>query len=152
MRLSGLLRSVVLCILVLTGNAQAQTVEPDAPEFQPAAELVAPSVSTEEFAHRLIPLSRDELLPLSAAWLEIVKSATKDISDRQVALIRDPTLATQAGYSEIAQMTEERTVLFERYSMVVDALESKGMLLVKDHAMPANNRLLVWKKLSASTR
>lgn len=35
---------------------------------------------------------------------------------------------------------------------VSGALESKGMYLVKDHAMPANNRLLVWKKSSANAR
>lgn len=35
---------------------------------------------------------------------------------------------------------------------VSGALESKGMLLVTDHAMPANNRLLVWKKISTNAR
>ena len=33
---------------------------------------------------------------------------------------------------------------------VRDAVESRGMLLVKDHEMPSNNRLLVWKKISAN--
>jgi len=32
------------------------------------------------------------------------------------------------------------------FEAVTAALETRGMLLVRDHAMPANNRLLIWKK------
>ncbi|WP_244504682.1 mechanosensitive ion channel family protein [Jannaschia faecimaris] len=89
-------------------------------------ELVAPGISTDELAYRLIPLTKSELDPLSTAWLGIVRDKTAEISESQVALLNDPSQATDASYQALARMVEERAALFERFSMVVDAFESKG--------------------------
>ncbi len=41
-------------------------------------------------------------------------------------LLGAPQTATDAAYEEIARMIEARARVFERFSMVIDALESKG--------------------------
>jgi len=122
----GLFSLILTGLLAFCEPAFAQDTEAAAVAKGPSAELVDPSISTEELAHRLIPLTREELDPLAKAWLEIVKSTTEEISERQVALLNDPSSATEAAYQQLAAMVEERAGLFERFSMVVDALESKA--------------------------
>lgn len=114
------------CFLTLAATALSQEAAPEAEAAPPAAELVNPGVSTEELAHLLVPLTKGELEPLATAWLEIVRSKTEEIAQSQVALIRNPSAATDAAYRAIGRLTEERAALLERYSMVVDGLASKG--------------------------
>ncbi|WP_109563737.1 mechanosensitive ion channel family protein [Jannaschia seohaensis] len=117
---------LVIAVLGLAGSASAQeagseragAIEADAP--------VDPAISTDELAYRLIPLTKDELDPLADAWLEIVRSATRDIAEQQVRLLNDPSTATDEAYRALARTVEARAALFERFSMVVEALESKG--------------------------
>lgn len=131
---TGLVRAVqssvqsclLICLLVFCGSASAQSIKPDSEDVGPSTELVDPGISTEELAYRLIPLTQEGLVPLSNAWLEIVQSKTAEISERQIALLNDPKAATDAAYQAIARMIEERAALFERFTMVVNALESKG--------------------------
>ena len=117
----------VLCSLLFPVLALAQDAETDAngdPSF--ADELVSSTVPVTELAHLLIPLKKEELEPLAGLWLDLVQSETQKIADQQVALLRNPEAATDAAYQEIARMVEARASVFERYSMVVDAFESKG--------------------------
>jgi small conductance mechanosensitive channel len=88
--------------------------------------LLSPGIPKEVLAYRLVPLTRDELEPLARAWLGIVRDATEAIAERQIELIRDPDLATDAAYREIAGSVADRAALFERMSMIVDALARKG--------------------------
>lgn len=124
--LIGLFSLFLTGLLALSELAFAQDTEAAAKATAPSAELVDPGISTEELAHRLIPLTRQELDPLAKAWLEIVKSKTAEIAERQVAFLNDPSAATEAGYQQLARMVEYRAGLFERLSMVVDALEAKA--------------------------
>lgn len=117
---------VLVWVLVLSGSAFAQQAEPVPGNAAPPAQLVDPGISSGELAYRLIPLTREELEPLARAWLGIVQSRTAEISERQIALLNDPSAATDAAYQAIARLIEERAALFERFSMVVNALESKG--------------------------
>ena len=117
----------VLCGLLLPVLALAQNE--DASESESAAvpdELVSAAVPAEELAHLLIPLKKEELEALAGEWLDLVQAETQEIADQQVAILRQPEAATDAAYQEIAQMVEARASVFERYSMVVDAFESKG--------------------------
>ena len=123
MKLCGL---ALACVLALSISVQAQQEASEAETVAPAAELVNPKVSTEELAHLLVPLTKGELEPLATAWLEIVRSKTEEIAQSQVALIRDPSSVTDEAHRAIGRLTEERAALLERYSMVVDGLESKG--------------------------
>lgn len=124
--LPGLVSLVLIGVLFLPGPVFSQQAEPDPVEAEISAEIVDPDISTDELAYRLIPLTRDELEPLAGAWLEIVQARTAEVSERQIALLDDPSTATDAAYQAIARLVEERARLFERFSMVVNALESKG--------------------------
>lgn len=124
--LAGFLAVILMCLVSLSGPGFSQDAEPEPADVAPSAELVDPGISIEELAHRLIPLTKADLDPLSKAWLDIVQSKTAEISERQVALLDDPSAATDAAFQAIAHLVEDRAGLFERFSMVVSALESKG--------------------------
>lgn len=121
------LASVLLTLLLfLAGPAQSQDGDAGAAEVELAPELIDPGILTEALAYRVIPLTQSELDPLAQAWLGIVQSKTAEIAERQVALLNDPSAATDAAYQELARMVEDRARLFERFTMVVNALEGKG--------------------------
>ncbi|MDX8355242.1 mechanosensitive ion channel family protein [Cognatiyoonia sp. IB215182] len=113
-------------LLFLPRPALSQDTTADLAITSSAPELVNPAISTDELAYRLIPLTKDELDPLSGAWLGIVQSKTAEIAARQVDLLNNPSLADDTTFQEIALMVEERAGLFQRFSMVVAAFESKG--------------------------
>ena len=107
--------------VILAASAWAQDEAVSVP-----TELTNPEIPREELAYELIPLTKEQLEPLARAWQGIVQRETEALSDKKIVLLRNPDAATDAAYQEIAQMTEARAETFERYSMVVDALESKG--------------------------
>ena len=117
---------VLVCALPFSGLSMAQTSVPETADLRPAAPLINPTISSRDLAYRLVPLTKDELEPLAKAWLEIVRTKTEEIAERQVELLHDPSLATDDAYQSIAKMVEARARLFERFSMVVNALEGKG--------------------------
>lgn len=125
-RFSQLCGFVVVCILTFSGPSMAQPAEAKASDVQPTEALTTPEVSLNELAHRLVPLTKDELDPLAKAWLEIVKVKTAEIAELQVDLLNDPSTATDDTYQALASMVEVRAGLFERFSMVVNALQNKG--------------------------
>jgi len=116
----------LLILLHFTGPAFSQDAGPDNLEAAIPAELVAPGISTDELAYRLIPLTQGELDPLAKTWLEIVQDKTEEISERQITLLKDPAAGSETAYQALAQMVEDRAALFVRFAMVVNALESKG--------------------------
>lgn len=107
--------------VLLAASAWAQDEVASVP-----TDLANPDIPREELAYELIPLTKEQLEPLARAWQRIVQGETKTLSDKKIALLRNPDAATDAAFQEIAEMTEARAETFERYSMVVDALESKG--------------------------
>ncbi len=123
MTLVGLL---LASLILFSGPVFSQESDAPGEEIALAPELFDPGISTEALAYRIIPLTTSELDPLAQAWLGIVQSKTAEIAERQVALLDDPSAATDAAYQEIARMVEDRAGLFERFTMVVNALESKG--------------------------
>ncbi len=126
MRFLQLCGLALVCVVPFSGASMAQASEPGTPDVQPAASLVDPAIPSKELAYRLVPLTKDELEPLAEAWLEIVRNKTEEIAERQVQLLQDPSAATDGAYQTIAKMVEERARLFERFSMVVNALQGKG--------------------------
>jgi small conductance mechanosensitive channel len=120
------LRLLVIAVLSIAGPALAQEAVSEPADGIAARAPVDPAIPTDELAYRLIPLTKDELDPLSDAWLGIVRSATQDIARQQIRLLNDPSNATDAAHQALARSVEARAALFERYSMVVGALESKG--------------------------
>lgn len=124
--MTGFFSLILIDLLAFTGPGIAQDAGPELPAELASSALADPGVSTEELAYRLIPLTKDELEPLAIAWLGIVQAKTREIAEKQVALLNDPSAATDAAYQEIARMVENRASLFERFSMVVTAFERKA--------------------------
>ena len=123
MRFISLLCAGLIMGLALNSMASAQ--QADTTNRSLAIEI-DPQVPERELAFDLIPLTKEELEPLARAWQAIVQAETRAISDMQIALVRNPEAATDAAYQDSARMVEARAALFERYSMVVDAFESRG--------------------------
>lgn len=117
---------VLLVLCSFSGPAHSQDAGAGDTDVAIPVQLVAPEISTDELAYRLIPRTKSELEPLATAWQGIVRDKTAETSERQVALLNDPSQATDAAFQALARMVEEGAALFERFSMVVDAFESKG--------------------------
>jgi small conductance mechanosensitive channel len=126
MRLFQLCGLILACVFAFSRPLTAQATEAGTYAAPQAAGLTDPAISSTELAYRLVPLTKDELDPLAKAWLEIVSTKTEEIAERQVELLHDPSAATDEAHQTIARMVEERAGLFERFSMVVNALQSKG--------------------------
>ena len=117
---------VLLCLLVLPVLSMAQGPKPEVSNNAAEAAYLDPAIPLPELAHRLIPLTKGELEPVALAWLQIVKTKTEEIAERQVELLQDPSSATEEAYQSLAKMVEERAALLQRFTAVVDALQSKG--------------------------
>ena len=120
-----LLGLALIALCLIAGPALSQNEAPASAEVKLAPELINPGIPMEELAHRVIPLTKEELNPLARAWLGIVRSKTEEIAQRQVDLLNDPSAATDAAFQQLAGLVEERAGLFERFSAIVDAFESK---------------------------
>ena len=94
MRLSQLYGLLLVCVLVFSGPSAAQVPQSKTSDLQPAAALINPGLSLDELAHRLLPLTKDELDPLARAWLEITRIKSEEIAESQVELLHDPSPGT----------------------------------------------------------
>lgn len=124
-----LLRALLVslaCTLVLvnTSLAQAPATSSGKPADYPT--LANPEIPTEELSHRLVPMTKDELKPLALAWQDVVKAETEKISEKKISLHNSPETNIREAQKEIGAMVKARMAVFERYTMVVDAYESKG--------------------------
>ncbi|WP_316653087.1 mechanosensitive ion channel family protein [Ovoidimarina sediminis] len=115
----------LIAVCLIAGPALSQNEAPASEEVKLAPELINPGIPMEELAQRVIPLTKGELDPLARAWLSIVRSKTEEIAQRQVELLNDPSAAKDAAFQQLAGLVEERAGLFERFSAIVDSLESK---------------------------
>ena len=115
----------LLCLLALSGLSAAQASEPEVSDATSEVAYLDPAIPLPELAHRLIPLTKGELEPVALDWLEIVKTKTEEIAERQVAFLQAPSSATDEARLSLAKMVEERATLLQRFTAVVDALESK---------------------------
>lgn len=122
--LKALLVSIA-CSLALLNAALAQQQESSAASANEQA-LTNPQIPIKELSLRIVPMEKERLKPLALAWQEVVKAETESISEEKVRLNRNPEAATKEAYKAVADMVEARMDVFERYTLVVDALESKG--------------------------
>jgi small conductance mechanosensitive channel len=115
--------------------APAEAAPVEATEAAPAEEEASPelaprltdqSVGMEEFVLQLIPLTGDELAALTDEWLAIVKAATVDLVQVQIAATSEDETVAEAAREALPEQTEARNELFSRYSAVLDNWEKKG--------------------------
>jgi small conductance mechanosensitive channel len=74
---------VLVCALAFSGLSMAQGLEPETSDVRLAPALIDPAISSQELAFRRVPLTKHELEPLARAWLEIVRTETQEIVERQ---------------------------------------------------------------------
>lgn len=123
--LTALLVSIA-CALSLLNTAMALAdPENDVASINDSG-LANPQIPIKELSHRVVPMKKEQLKPLALAWQEVVKAETEKISEEKIRLNKNPEAATREAYQAVADMVEARMDVFERYTLVVDAFESKG--------------------------
>ncbi len=89
-------------------------------------QLTDPAISVEALSHLLVPLTRGELEELGRSWLGIVRAKTQEIADLQAERVQDPAGEDDPRIARIVALVEERALLLERYTLVLESLERKG--------------------------
>ncbi|MEM1277915.1 MAG: mechanosensitive ion channel family protein [Pseudomonadota bacterium] len=90
------------------------------------AEVLNPAIPLEELEFRLVPMTKSDLEALAAEWLAIVKTKTEAVMEAQIKIMNSEGEEAQTSREAMAQLTEERGVLFKNYSAIVNAWEKKG--------------------------
>ncbi len=115
--------AAALAAFAIAVSALAQEAE-EGPALP--AQVVDPAIATEELTLRLVPLTRDELAAAAAEWRDIVKAKTEEVVDAQIAALNGDGAAADAARARVADLTAERSALFDNYRTVVDSWEKKG--------------------------
>lgn len=90
------------------------------------SKVLQPGIDIEELEHRLVPLTKDELKQLAEEWLTVVKSKTEQVMEAQVRISNSDGDIEDAVREKLTELHTERRHLFDKYSAVIDAWESKG--------------------------
>jgi small conductance mechanosensitive channel len=98
-----------------------EDVSPDA-----VAVLADPDIPREELELRLIPLTAAEHEELAEAWLAIVRAKTEAVVEQQLLVRGEDDDAAGTASDRIAELTEERRQLFDKFSVVLDSWVTKG--------------------------
>ncbi|MBT8333528.1 MAG: mechanosensitive ion channel family protein, partial [Deltaproteobacteria bacterium] len=94
-----------LFFLLIWGLSLAVPVTAEEPRSEEAPpeisqDLIDPQIPTEELAHLLIPLKKEELEQLARLWQNVGQSETQSIADEQISLLRNPEKATDIAYQK----------------------------------------------------
>lgn len=124
---------IVMVYALSTGMswAQSATAEetaaeaPDMLTTDPAG-LDDPSINLEELQLRLIPLTAEQLRPLTAAWQHHASAATQAVVDKSLEIRAAGGTDTESLREERLALLEERRIIFEKFSAVVSSFEAKG--------------------------
>lgn len=117
--------SVALLIGALPAGAQQAAGQDDA-DVQVSGQVVSPDLPLDELAIRLTPLTKKELAAAVAAWISHARSATEDVAEAQIAVLRASGDSQQAARSALAAEKAERNRIFDKLGLVVDAYAAKG--------------------------
>jgi hypothetical protein len=91
---------VALFFLVLTGAVPARG------SYQPQT-AVNPAVAANELTWQVKPLQKDELIAEADAWVKLVQNKTRQISDAEIALIKQRQQIDEAKKAENALKSEK---------------------------------------------
>ncbi len=117
--------AVIFALVALTALAQDVAPEAEAGPSVPA-EILDPAIEIPELTLRLVPLTRDELGEAAAAWRDLVKDATQNVVDAQIAVNTTEGAANEAALDRLVEATELRDRLFRAFVTVVDSWQKKG--------------------------
>lgn len=85
-----------------------------------------PSISKDELAYRVEPLTKDDLLVEADGWLQVLKQHVAGVSEVQIQALTAEGEAKTKLLESVNQLKEEQTALTDRLKVVIEELESKG--------------------------
>lgn len=89
-----------------------------------------PKINIEELELLTKPLTKEELENEAAAWLLLLKAKVSEISKAEIAIRRNDRVGTKEAEMELVVKTtklqDERSLLIDRFHVVLRALEAKG--------------------------
>lgn len=134
-----------LVAFVVPVSAQDAAAPPALP-----AMVVDPATPSDRLALHLAPLTRDDLAAAAEVWLGIVKAKTEEVVAAQIAALDGEGDAAAAARERLAELTEERRRLFDRFSTVVTAWERKSGDVEAIAALRAYRAAIVVEETRAS--
>jgi small conductance mechanosensitive channel len=90
------------------------------------SEVLNPAIDPTELDYRLVPMTKEELGALAAAWLKIVKGKTENVMAAQIAIRKTEGTVEDAVRASLGELVHTRKALFDKYSKVITAWEKKG--------------------------
>ncbi|MEG6508513.1 mechanosensitive ion channel family protein [Methyloligella sp. 2.7D] len=89
-------------------------------------EVVDPDIPANELKMRLAPLTKDQLTKVAGEWLLIVQRWTNMVVEKQLEVLRAEGPLEDASRDTLIEFINKRNALFNKFNIVVDALEQKG--------------------------
>ncbi|MDF1662094.1 MAG: hypothetical protein P1V97_10000, partial [Planctomycetota bacterium] len=84
-----------------------------------------PELSLNELGLKIRPLTKDDLVKESAAWLKVLKAKVVECSDLELASMKDDA-DRAAVLAKLAKARESRSAVAERTKLVLMELKDKG--------------------------
>lgn len=110
-------------ILISVKGVNAQTNDAP-PEDKPAAVTIGdPAIPSEHLALLVKPLTREELQVEASAWRDMLKENVQQIVELRIAIQKE---AEGASADELPELTNTKSKLVERLTLVLDELAAKG--------------------------
>lgn len=95
-------------------------------EFPP--ELLDLNIDPSELDVRIAPLTREELAALAGQWLLGVQAKSHEVAAAHIAVRQADGDAKAAARATLDRLIEERQVIFDSFSVVLDGWERKGAM------------------------
>ncbi len=115
---------LAFCMLLPATPISAQEAADS--EALSSAGIDDPSLDSDELALRLLPLSQEEMAAAASVWFDLLKNKTSEIADAKIAVREAEADAAAKLQEQILGLGDERQLLAEKYTLVVDAWEAKG--------------------------
>ncbi len=115
---------LAFCMLLPATPISAQEAADS--EALSSAGIDDPSLDSDELALRLLPLSQEEMAAAASVWFDLLKNKTSEIADAKIAVREAEADAAAKLQEQILGLGDERRLLAEKYTLVLDAWEAKG--------------------------
>jgi small conductance mechanosensitive channel len=106
-------------------NATSGKIADESATTYPAG-LDDPHIELEELQLRLVPLTAEQLAPLTAAWQQHAYAAAQALTDKSLALRAAEGAEKEALRLGRLEQLEERNRIFSKFAVVVSSFEAKG--------------------------
>jgi small conductance mechanosensitive channel len=120
-----ILLAAMLVIFTPAGLAQAQS-QTVASKPAKVIELPGADISDEEFALRLVHLTKPELAETAKGWLKITQAQTKHAADINIALTSADGPTAERLRADLGRAVLKRQILFGKLDLILKEWEAKG--------------------------